>query len=284
MITHYNTCLNNILNSLAPVKTRSVSFSTTAPWYTPHLRSMKTKGRQLERLYKKTGLTIHKEMYIAHIHHYKDSISQAKTNHYSAQIISNEGNTRSLFTLLNRTLQPPDSLPPHLYSTDTCNSLMQFFNDKISNIHQHQRISNIEEKCHSRPTSGFSEHVSVHVGALAVEFWWNCNQVRYNGANGEWQGSSIDWLCQHLDSDSLPSPPPTLPLLSPTPLPHCQHFSSFQLPNDLQISDLIRKSKPSTCHLDPLPTTLVKSCLPSVLPLISAIIHSSLTTGTVPSP
>ncbi|XP_056867691.1 uncharacterized protein LOC130513114 [Takifugu flavidus] len=44
---------------------------------------------------------------------------------------------RSLFTLLNKTIQPPDSLPPHMYSTDTCNSLMQFFKDKILNIHYH---------------------------------------------------------------------------------------------------------------------------------------------------
>ncbi|CAJ1074417.1 uncharacterized protein LOC115370421 [Xyrichtys novacula] len=217
--SHYNTCLNSILNSLAPLKTRSVSFSTTAPWYTPHLRSMKTKGRQLERLYKKTGLSIHKEMYINHIRCYKDSISHAKTDHYSAQIISNKGNTRSLFTLLNKSLQPPDSLPPHLYSTDTCNTLMQFFNDKISNIHK-----------------------QLHSGSL----------------------------------------PPGPPSNSPTPLPHHQPFSSF-LPNDSEIYDLIQKSKPSTCQLDPLPTTLLKSCLPSVLPLISAIIHSSLTTGTVPA-
>lgn len=35
--------------------------------------------------------------------------------------------------------------------------------------------------------------------------------------------------------------------------------------------------------LDPLPTSLVKACLFSLLPLITAIIHSSLTTGTVPA-
>uniref|UniRef100_A0A3B1IZZ8 Reverse transcriptase domain-containing protein n=1 Tax=Astyanax mexicanus TaxID=7994 RepID=A0A3B1IZZ8_ASTMX len=60
-------------------------------------------------------------------------------------------------------------------------------------------------------------------------------------------------------------------------------FSSFQLPSISEISDLICKSKPSTCQLDPLPTGLVKACLPSLLPLISAIIHSSLSTGTVPA-
>ena len=92
---------------------------------------------------------------------------------------------------------------------------MQFFNDKISNIHHHS----------------------------------------------------------HSGSDPLPSSPPPQ---------HCLHFSSFQLPNGSLISELIRKSKPSTSQLDPIPTNLVKPCLQSVLPLISAIINSSLTTGIVP--
>lgn len=136
LVAYYNNSLRSILNSLAPVKTRSVSFST-ALWYTHELRSMKAKGRQLERLYKKTGLTIHKEIYKTHIFHYKDSIAQAKSNYYSGLIISNKGNTKTLFSLLNKIIQPPDSLPSHLYSIDTCNSLMLFFNEKIHNIHQH---------------------------------------------------------------------------------------------------------------------------------------------------
>ena len=51
----------NILNSLAPLKNRSVSFSVSAPWFTLDLRLMIAKGLQLEWLHKKTGLTIHKE-------------------------------------------------------------------------------------------------------------------------------------------------------------------------------------------------------------------------------
>uniref|UniRef100_A0A8C6Q5V2 Reverse transcriptase domain-containing protein n=1 Tax=Nothobranchius furzeri TaxID=105023 RepID=A0A8C6Q5V2_NOTFU len=64
--------------------------------------------------------------------------------------------------------------------------------------------------------------------------------------------------------------------------PH-QSFCSFLLPTSSEISDLICKSKPTTCSLEPLPTVLVKTCLTSLLPLITAIIHSSLSTGIVPS-
>ena len=136
LVTLYNNNLQNILNSIAPVKSRPVTFSQTAPWYTSELRSLKAKGRQLERLYKKTGLTVHKEMYNNHILHYKDCISQTKSDYYSTLIHSHEGNSKTLFTLLNRIVKPPDSLPSHLYSTETCNTLMDFFNSKIHNIHQ----------------------------------------------------------------------------------------------------------------------------------------------------
>uniref|UniRef100_A0A4W5N7E8 Reverse transcriptase domain-containing protein n=2 Tax=Hucho hucho TaxID=62062 RepID=A0A4W5N7E8_9TELE len=216
LVSHYNTGLHNILNSLAPLKTRSVSFSVSAPWFTPDLRLLKAKGRQLERLYRKTGLTIHKEMYNNHILHYKDSVASTKTHYYSSIIIANKGNSKSLFSLLNNITQPQNFLPPHLYTTSFCNSIMSFFTEKIKNIHQHL---------------GSIPHLSI----------------------------SVDFH------------------------PSTHSFSSFQLPAISEITELIRKSKPSTCQLDPFPTQLVKACLSSLVPLISAIIHSSLTTGTVPT-
>ena len=129
LVSHYNNGLNNILNSLAPLKTRSVSFSVSAPWFTPDLRLMKAKGRQLERLHRKTGLSIHKEMYKNHILHYKESIASTKTHYYSNMITASKGNSQSLFSLLNKITQPQDSPPPHLYTTSFCNSMMSFFID-----------------------------------------------------------------------------------------------------------------------------------------------------------
>ncbi len=64
----------------------------------------------------------------------------------------------------------------------------------------------------------------------------------------------------------LPSPCNTVdckycPL--PTP-PLSSSFSCFHLPTISEISSIICKSKSSTCKLDPLPTNLVKPCLPSL--------------------
>ena len=58
----YNDGLQTLLNSRAPLKT-----SHSGPWFSPHLHQLKAKGRQLERLSSKTGLTVHKQMHHAHI-------------------------------------------------------------------------------------------------------------------------------------------------------------------------------------------------------------------------
>ena len=218
LVELYNLGLKSLLNSLAPIKTRSVSFPHSAPWFSPHLRQLKAKGRQLERLFNSTGLTIHKQMHHAHILHYKDAISSTKSQYFADIISSSAGNTRALFSVINNSLRPPDSLPPHFYSTDHCNSIMAFFDSKISTIHQQ-----------------LTPHTSSHLPPF------------------------------------VPNPLLSVPL------------SCFQLPSATDLTKLIRTSKPSTCQLDPLPSSLVIASLPSLLPLITAIIHSSLTSGSVPS-
>ncbi len=60
-------------------------------------------------------------------------------------------------------------------------------------------------------------------------------------------------------------------------------FSTFTLPTISEIVGLINTSKSSTCELDPLPTPLVKACLPALSPLITKIVHASLVSGSVPS-
>lgn len=81
--SHCNTGLQNILNSFAPLKTRSVCFSQSVLWITPELRLMKAKGRQIERLSRKTGLAVHKDIYKNHIIYiqYKNCIIQTKSTY-----------------------------------------------------------------------------------------------------------------------------------------------------------------------------------------------------------
>ncbi|XP_037387773.1 uncharacterized protein LOC119261863 [Pygocentrus nattereri] len=148
-----------------------------------------------------------------------DCIVSAKSAYYSGLVSSNEGSSKSLFSLFASLTKPPDPFPSHMHSPDFCNSLLSFFSDKISNIHQ--------------------------------------------------QLSSVRAL--YTEADSLFSS-----------LSVCHSFSTFTLPSLSDVINIIHKSNSSTCQLDPLPTKLVKACLPTLAPLITTIICSSLNNGTVP--
>jgi hypothetical protein len=61
--------------------------------------------------------------------------------------------------------------------------------------------------------------------------------------------------------------------------PLISSLSDFTPVSEHTISELIRKAKATICQLDPLPTSLVKACLPSISPMITNIINTSLKTG-----
>ncbi len=83
LVSYYNEGLHSVLDTLAPLKTRTVYFNHSTPWFTPELRQLKTKVRRLERLYIKTGLNVHKDMYTDHMLSYKNALLTAKSDYYS---------------------------------------------------------------------------------------------------------------------------------------------------------------------------------------------------------
>ena len=70
----------------------------------------------------------------------------------------------------------------------------------------------------------------------------------------------------------LPSPPSLPP-----------DFSSFTPATDVEILKLINLSPNKQCDLDPIPTWLLKKCLPVLLPTITRIVNLSLSSGNFPS-
>ena len=58
---------------------------------------------------------------------------------------------------------------------------------------------------------------------------------------------------------------------------------NFQPVSTDTISKIICKAPAKSCSLDPIPTHLLKECLPSLLPFITQLINQSITSGYVPS-
>ena len=66
-----------------------------------------------------------------------------------------------------------------------------------------------------------------------------------------------------------------------TPTPQAE-ITNFTPLDQGQIGKLIKDSPSKSCDLDPLPTWLLKLCMPELLSLITAIVNCSLESSTVP--
>ena len=130
----YNKTLCNILDLHSPVRTRTVSFSCSTPWFTGELRKMKTTGHALERRYKASELTVHKHSYQEHQRAYSNFLREAWWSQFYSNIIKeNPGNSKQLFSTINHLLKPQTA--QHIETTEEqCNNFMAFFSSKVDTI------------------------------------------------------------------------------------------------------------------------------------------------------
>ncbi|KAL7384922.1 hypothetical protein ABVT39_011588 [Epinephelus coioides] len=110
LVSYYNNTLSSCLDQLAPIKTKSVLLTHSAPWYTPELRQMKSHKRQLERLHKKTSLTVHRQAYTDHLRQYKAALNTARSTYYSNLIHTGSNNQKAHFSTINKLLNPSDNI------------------------------------------------------------------------------------------------------------------------------------------------------------------------------
>src|SRR4029434_4199222 len=95
---------------IAPIKSKVTSLTRSAPWYTDQLRHLKRHGRQLARLAKKTGLTVHLDAFKLHQQQYIDALNTARSSHYSSIIQSGPNDPKTLFSTINKLLKPMDTI------------------------------------------------------------------------------------------------------------------------------------------------------------------------------
>ena len=104
LTTLYDTELRKLIDALAPTKTRTITIRPESEWYNESIREAKQTRRQAERLWRKTGLVVHREMYVEKRDMVNALIDQEKTNHYQSIIAENQGNTKQLFSVVHMLL------------------------------------------------------------------------------------------------------------------------------------------------------------------------------------
>ncbi|KAG1925807.1 hypothetical protein F2P79_025291 [Pimephales promelas] len=144
LICYYNTSLTSILDCIAPLKTQTVTFTRSAPWFTNKLREMKRSGRVLEHACKTSELTVHKLANREHRRAYAKALSKARSEHYST-VINNDTDlpvtpiAQTLSKLSPTTQQEVENII-HKSKTSTCrldpfpSSLLKTHTSSISSL------------------------------------------------------------------------------------------------------------------------------------------------------
>ena len=213
-IDNVNTALEATLDIHAPRTTRRISHRQPAPWFSISIKEARQTRRRAERRWRKTGLHIHKDIFITHRNIVTDLVRTLKRNYF----VNKFGCVKSckeLFVLADHLLgREKKPILPQGNTKDLCKKFSFFFQNKIASI------------------------------------------------RGNLDNSSYPPLILH----QYDGPP----------------LTSFDEVSESVVSDLILKSPSKFCALDPVPTSMLKECLPETLSSIVKIVNDSLRSGVVP--
>nr|KAG5707148.1 hypothetical protein BaRGS_017832 [Batillaria attramentaria] len=112
----YNTGLRKVLDRHAPSVTRRVRDRPSSPWLSDDVRDARRKRRAAERRWRKSGLTIHRQMFAHQRSAVVAVIEQAKRQYYDDKINSTSS-SKQLFAAFSelqgksRTTPLPTSIP-----------------------------------------------------------------------------------------------------------------------------------------------------------------------------
>jgi hypothetical protein len=134
----YNATLTALIDQHAPQKTRSVTLRPITPWYSEEIHQAKKIRRRREQTWRKTKLTIHRDLYCEQRNHVTSLIKKAKTEYFSAKCEECGTDQKALFKILNQLLHKNDThpLPEHNTLPELLESFNSFFQSKILQIRQ----------------------------------------------------------------------------------------------------------------------------------------------------
>ena len=140
----YNTTLSTIVNMHAPEKTRMIPARQQPGWYNEDIRVAKQSRRQAERLWRKTRLTVHHDMFREKCRLASAQIQESKKQYYLALMTDSKSDARKLFGIVNNLLgrRKETVLPTNQPASALVDMFSRFFNDKIANIHRDIGSSN----------------------------------------------------------------------------------------------------------------------------------------------
>ncbi|XP_064650036.1 uncharacterized protein LOC135501716 [Lineus longissimus] len=126
MFCQYNGAVRTLLNEHALIISRQRKPRTRAPWYTAEVHQLRRERRRTERAWRKSGLVVHKEIFIQARDCVNRCVEKAKATYYKDRLQSGDKNV--IFRVLKHLLNTSGcSLPDHDSEKQICNDFVNFF-------------------------------------------------------------------------------------------------------------------------------------------------------------
>jgi len=125
----YNHSLTRILDNHAPARQKTITIRPSQPWFSDGLHQAKCVKRKSERRWRRTQLTIHKEIFKEDMNTYNNMLESAQTQFYNNRINECGNDTKAVSHVMNEILQRKKEvkLPTHSSSKELADKFVQFF-------------------------------------------------------------------------------------------------------------------------------------------------------------
>ncbi|XP_062595717.1 uncharacterized protein LOC134257091 [Saccostrea cucullata] len=101
LVQGYNKCLSHILNTHAPLVSKSILIRANTEWYTDELRTAKQQKRKTERRWRRSKLEIHHQLFKAECKQTGQLLHKAKEEFYSTKIQEFRYDLKNFFRVTN---------------------------------------------------------------------------------------------------------------------------------------------------------------------------------------
>ena len=146
LIQRYNGTLTDLLDQHAPFKTKQITVGKIPPWSSQEINLEKRIMRRRERLWRKTKLTVHYDMYKTQSAKFFSMLQTARIQYCSKKVEECGTNQKKIFRFTNSLLgrKTEQVLPKTNSDQKLANDFMDYFTNKIKKIHRQLESSGTE--------------------------------------------------------------------------------------------------------------------------------------------
>ncbi|XP_062616028.1 uncharacterized protein LOC134277728 [Saccostrea cucullata] len=136
LVDHYNTTLRNAVEKHAPLCTKSVLLRPNTQWFSEELCDAKRERRRAERIWRRTGLEVHRQIFRDMCSTTARLVYKTKQDYFSQKIEECGKDHKQIFKLSKSLMgkQQESILPSSTSNTELSNAFSEFFINKVATI------------------------------------------------------------------------------------------------------------------------------------------------------